>query len=171
MDRNWICLPSFPDQEALRNAYGRTIVVCGRNDRDAMSEEECRIGLAALCGTRDWASGTPASRSGPSKPGAHGEDFGFLEWSQASSQYAAAIDSGARGRKLCVTKNDRLGLCLAETCAGDIVAVLIGAAVPFIMHRYEDFSYKLVGDTYIYGLMNGEALESQEGRVQEFIIG
>jgi hypothetical protein len=57
-----------------------------------------------------------------------------------------------------------MGLVPSETLVGDCVSVLTGTEVPFILRKPSSFRGKfrrflLVGESYIHGLMNGEALE------------
>jgi hypothetical protein len=42
--------------------------------------------------------------------------------------------------------------------AGDVVCVLYGAKVPFVL-RPSNGHYLLVGECYTHGLMNGEAID------------
>jgi hypothetical protein len=50
---------------------------------------------------------------------------------------------------------------------GDLVCILFGGITPFILRAKDDY-YALVGDAYVYGLMEGEAIrEWQSGRLIE----
>jgi len=65
-----------------------------------------------------------------------------------------------------------MGLASSGTKAGDIVCVVLGHSVPVILCQVEDY-YLLVGDCFVYGLMDGEALQDfVEGNVvlEEFTI-
>jgi hypothetical protein len=62
-----------------------------------------------------------------------------------------------------LTERDYMGLAPPGTKIGDIVCVLLGYKVPIILRQVEDH-YLLVGDSFVYGLMDGEAL-------QDFIEG
>ncbi len=53
------------------------------------------------------------------------------------------------------------------TQEGDMVCVVFGAKTPFILRKQED-NYVLVGECYMHGLMNGQALE-MEGFKWEWI--
>jgi len=46
----------------------------------------------------------------------------------------------------------------AEVRDGDVIMVLIGADVPFLMRPYED-GYRLLGEVYVHGIMKGEAMQ------------
>jgi Heterokaryon incompatibility protein (HET) len=70
------------------------------------------------------------------------------------------------GRRFCVTKNRYIGMLPARTQPGDLVCILFGADTPFVIREAAEpnstlKSYKLVGDCYIHGMMDGEGLESQ----------
>ncbi|KAJ3518005.1 hypothetical protein NM208_g14622 [Fusarium decemcellulare] len=53
---------------------------------------------------------------------------------------------------------------------GDVVAVLYGGRTPFILRRRQDGTWMLVGECYVHGLMNGEALEGEGVREEKFVI-
>lgn len=59
------------------------------------------------------------------------------------------------------TEKGYYGLGPVELEAGDIVSVLFGGTTPFVLRPVGE-SYMLVGECYVYGLMNGEAIEIRE---------
>lgn len=55
-----------------------------------------------------------------------------------------------------------VGLCPGETRPGDVVAILFGATVPFVLRPGPGASeggFKLVGETYVHGIMDGEYVQ------------
>ena len=58
-------------------------------------------------------------------------------------------------RRLFVTRNGMIGLGTEALNIGDIVVVLLGGRVPFILRRidHDEGSYKLVGDAFVLELM------------------
>ncbi|VUC38131.1 unnamed protein product [Clonostachys rosea] len=63
------------------------------------------------------------------------------------------------GRKLIRTRNGFLGTGSHELQVGDLICVFFGSAVPFILRPREGGDgFILVGDAYVHGIMNGEAL-------------
>ena len=82
----------------------------------------------------------------------------------------AWITSFLHGRKLFRTKSGHFGLGPGCAQAGDKVGVLLGADVPFVLRTAQapDDStkiYHVVGECYLHGFMDGEALAStKEGR-------
>ncbi|RYP08673.1 hypothetical protein DL764_001801 [Monosporascus ibericus] len=64
---------------------------------------------------------------------------------------------GKAGRQFFGTSNGYMGRGLDEVQAGDIVVVLLGAKVPFVLRGCGHNShYRLVGECYLHGIMNGE---------------
>ena len=63
-----------------------------------------------------------------------------------------------RGRKLFSTSSGHIGLGDVTLEPGDLVCVFLGGSTPFII-RPVDQKYKFVGECYLHGIMQGEALE------------
>jgi hypothetical protein len=40
---------------------------------------------------------------------------------------------------------------------GDLICILFGCSVPVILRKHKDGFYEFVGESYIYGKMDGEA--------------
>ncbi|ORX93677.1 hypothetical protein BCR34DRAFT_441785, partial [Clohesyomyces aquaticus] len=55
-----------------------------------------------------------------------------------------------------------VGLAPADTEKGDNICVLFGCSVPVILRRREQKSpsYKLIGECFVDGFMDGKAMES-----------
>jgi len=82
---------------------------------------------------------------------------------QGAWEYAGWASRASGNRRVCVTKNGYVGLGPPLSVIGDIVAVVIGAQTPFIVRRVKGTAemnqFQLVGECYIHGIMDGEALE------------
>ena len=63
-----------------------------------------------------------------------------------------------------------MGLGPKDIRKGDIVSVLLGGQVPFILRKLED-TYMLIGESCIHGIMNGEALDDAASDIQSFRLG
>ncbi|KAN0108841.1 heterokaryon incompatibility protein 6 OR allele [Hyaloscypha variabilis] len=87
-------------------------------------------------------------------------------------QYTKSINSVTTGRKFCATKRRYLGWVPGDAAPGDIICILLGAETPYILRPDENDSkyYKLVGETYIHGIMQGEALKWDRILRREFKI-
>jgi hypothetical protein len=62
------------------------------------------------------------------------------------------------GRNLVGTSNGFLGLAPANARQGDYVYILLGCNVPVILRLTGGGSFKVIGECYIQGLMDGEAM-------------
>ncbi|KAF7509577.1 hypothetical protein GJ744_007615 [Endocarpon pusillum] len=52
-----------------------------------------------------------------------------------------------------------------STCKGDVVIIAAGGKIPFMLRPVgspEDLKFQLLGDTYVHGIMHGEALRSSD---------
>lgn len=63
------------------------------------------------------------------------------------------------GRRFAITKGGRLAWCPGPCQKGDTVAVLAGGTVPFILRKASNSQHRLLGDAYVHGIMDGEAVE------------
>jgi Heterokaryon incompatibility protein (HET) len=69
------------------------------------------------------------------------------------------------GRQLMLTEHGYFGVVPEDAEVGDTVCCFLGAGVPYILRevgyccRGTEKSFKLVGESYVYGLMEGEAFE------------
>jgi hypothetical protein len=79
-----------------------------------------------------------------------------------AAKFCGEIGAKACGRKPFVTKKGHLGLGLDHVEPGDGVAVLIGCQVPFVLRKSVGGRYKIVGEAYVDGIMDGEAVVGRE---------
>jgi len=69
------------------------------------------------------------------------------------------------------TKDRRIGLAPLTAREGDLVCLVLGAEVPFVLRRSND-EYELVGECYVHGLMDEEGLvEAARNTNPEFDYG
>jgi hypothetical protein len=64
----------------------------------------------------------------------------------------------SRYGRFCITQQHRLGCTQEHAKPGDLICVFYGGNVPFLL-RPKIFGYELLGPTYVYGMMDGEALQ------------
>lgn len=62
------------------------------------------------------------------------------------------------GRRLAWTDKGYLALIPAVSAPGDVIALLRGGRVPFVLRAGES-GWRLVGPCYVYGIMEGEAFD------------
>lgn len=54
---------------------------------------------------------------------------------------------------------------------GDVLCVLFGGNVPYIIRTKDDESHNFIGECYTHGIMDGEALQyMNENDVQSFTL-
>lgn len=86
------------------------------------------------------------------------------------SAFVDALFIAAHERKFCSTKHKRIGLVPHTIKSGDLVAIIIGADVPFVLRPTNTGRYELVGDCYIHGVMDGEALVGKHDQVGSIVL-
>jgi hypothetical protein len=84
-----------------------------------------------------------------------------IDWLSAL-KYCGEIFTKAYTRKPFVTVKGHLGLGLDRNKPGDVIAILIGSQVPFVLRKGVDRKYQIVGEAYVDGIMDGEAVVGRE---------
>jgi hypothetical protein len=100
----------------------------------------------------------PALDTDPGRPGLKG--------------YQMTVVRTTRNRKFFVTRNGYLGLGPCDISPGDEVYLISGSKVPFVLRKVEHLEnvspengssssavFRIIGDAYVHGIMDGEALE------------
>lgn len=97
----------------------------------------------------------------------------------------ALLWNGARiscciGRRFCVTERGYMAMVPPGTVQGDAVCLLYGVDVPFILRRHvfnehhhgekSPFNYRLVGETYVHGIMDGEMIGFEGLETEVFAV-
>lgn len=71
--------------------------------------------------------------------------------------------NATEGRKLFMTESGLFGLgpksLGQDVSSKDEVWILMGARVPFILHHVEGSKYRVVGESYVHGIMYGEGYD------------
>ncbi|KAI0890637.1 uncharacterized protein GGS22DRAFT_151462 [Annulohypoxylon maeteangense] len=83
----------------------------------------------------------------------------------AGMLFQAALLRSCVGRKFFMTKRGFIGIGPACMKSGDLVVVILGVPVPFIVRRTEDQEsqkYILLGECYVDGIMEGELVQTQQ---------
>lgn len=74
-------------------------------------------------------------------------------------EYESLVAKKGRNRSLFYTRTGYIGLGPPGCRVGDLVCLLFGGEVPFILRPRAE-SYQLVGDGYVHGIMEGEAVST-----------
>jgi len=85
------------------------------------------------------------------------------------------IDRACMNRRFFVTRKGYMGLAPATAQKGDLVCILFGGNIPFILRRVGP-GYELIGQAYVHGIMaydDGEMemdIKKKRIEVQDFFI-
>jgi hypothetical protein len=73
----------------------------------------------------------------------------------------SSLEKWSTSRRFSRTEDGRLTRVPDHAQRGDLIAILHGSSVPYVLRKQEDgVSFKVVGECYAHGLMHGEALRS-----------
>ncbi|KAF2804945.1 uncharacterized protein BDZ99DRAFT_339206, partial [Mytilinidion resinicola] len=87
---------------------------------------------------------------------------GAMSKLSAIFRLGAEIRGNSLGRSPFITKKGHLVLASEHVQPGDVVALIRGAQVPFILRRQSSGQYQVIGEAYVDGIMDGEAMESSK---------
>jgi hypothetical protein len=68
----------------------------------------------------------------------------------------ATIQRFEATKMLFSTTDGYIGLGPKNSRGGDVVVIILGAGVPFILRPTNQGVYRLVGECYVHGIMDGE---------------
>lgn len=75
-----------------------------------------------------------------------------------------AYKNAMRHRVLYKTAKLYMGLGPDYVCERELVCIFAGSPVPFILRPLENGTYLLVSETYVHGLMSGEAMDMSKAK-------
>ncbi|GAP86837.2 putative heterokaryon incompatibility protein [Rosellinia necatrix] len=87
----------------------------------------------------------------------------------AVQTYAMQAGAASVGRGFATTRNGYIGLVPPCAQVGDLIVVVLGATVPYVL-RWAHTGYVLVGDAFIHGVMYGEALQRDNLLATDIIL-
>ncbi|KAF5715477.1 heterokaryon incompatibility 6 OR allele [Fusarium mundagurra] len=92
---------------------------------------------------------------------------------QDGSLYESTMHHISWHRRLFLTEGGYLGLAHPSTQPGDEVILLSGGRVPFVVRKSSlngQACYRLVGETYVHGIMDGELLDAADNKWEDLHI-
>lgn len=94
---------------------------------------------------------------------------------KAVQRIGASVVRATSGRCLFVTSQGYIGLGPYSLDHGDSIAILLGGHTPFVLEpgsieRLEAEHWKLLGDCYVHGWMDGELVRSQDTQEWENVV-
>ena len=73
-------------------------------------------------------------------------------------------------KRIVTTRAGFIGAVPTSSRIGDAVFVLPGARVPFILRKRDDGTYRLLGECYVHGIMQGEAFDHKAMVAEEIAL-
>ncbi|OTA69208.1 hypothetical protein K449DRAFT_384126 [Hypoxylon sp. EC38] len=80
----------------------------------------------------------------------------------AGMLFQASLLRACVGRKFFVTKRGFIGIGPASLKADDLVVVILGVPVPFLVRKTESQNYNLIGECYVDGIMDGGLVQTKQ---------
>jgi Heterokaryon incompatibility protein (HET) len=74
-------------------------------------------------------------------------------------EFLARVQATTWNRRLVRLKDGSLGLVPNRTILWDQICILFGCDVPVVLRRLNDNTWKIIGEAFIYGVMDGEAID------------
>ena len=140
------CKP-YPTGDDLREVYWRTMVA-NQDDEHNKAYREFGINLEAW---RQYAA-----------------SYDPMLYKQYQA-WDLAMRVSKYHERLCSTQQGYLGLFPKSAQSTDVVCVLLGGSVAYVLRTAGDH-FLLVGECYIHGFMNGEALQGDNVKIQDFVL-
>ncbi|KAM0190669.1 hypothetical protein ACHAPI_009341 [Fusarium lateritium] len=85
-------------------------------------------------------------------------DQSHLQVGGNPEQYVNLASNYSFSRAFIVSCTGKMGLGPSDTCVGDRICILFGGGVPYVI-RKQGTKRVLVGELYLEGVMNGEAIQ------------
>jgi hypothetical protein len=85
-------------------------------------------------------------------------------------EWQTAMISAAHNRRFGITATGYMFLGPRDARPGDVVCVLNGGNVPFLLRPVDDGCYRLVGECYVHELMDGKTTRDEAFVEQRFLI-
>lgn len=88
-------------------------------------------------------------------------------------EYAVPVVAKTMHRSFILTRQGRMGLAVRGVANGDLVIIAKDCDVPLVVRRRTDHGFKFIGEAYVHGIMDGEAVSqaSKQGlKVEKFCL-
>lgn len=82
----------------------------------------------------------------------------FEGFQNKSRRFMDSFSRFCNNRRFFRTEEDRLGWGPDQMRGGDVVCVLSGVDVPLVLRHSGDSGFEVIGDAYVHGIMDGEAM-------------
>jgi len=97
----------------------------------------------------------------------------YNDWKESlldtTIRFTSAVGAASQHRTFFITKSGYMGIGPMPLEVGDTICVVLGCNVPLLLRKYEDH-YILVGECFVWGLMDGEAMRMKRKGEYRFDI-
>ncbi|KAL7964967.1 heterokaryon incompatibility domain-containing protein [Trichoderma sp. SZMC 28014] len=170
-------------QDAFRKVLVANASFIGSNKDEQLSESEIEPFLQEIAFTEFWSlkiENRPAVAI-RAKEGYTADQVSLMlaGLSEHNIKFLASmIKIILNGKRLFVSNEGYIGWGPNAMMPGDTIAVLYGSKMPFVLRAVSDQNpqaglanaYTVVGECYVHGLMNGEALQNAKMSEQDFLL-
>ncbi|CAH0044919.1 unnamed protein product [Clonostachys solani] len=147
------CDPDLVPELEVANSFSRAMS-CGTDFlRNRLSPEQ----VTTIWNFIQWKLGPDANKDEATERDSTIE----LNYSSTTRDSLLLLSMGT---KFCVTESGRFGQVPLNSKLGDRICVLVGGEVPFAVRPTGNGTYTLIGECYIDGIMDGEALQEAASR-------
>ena len=94
--------------------------------------------------------------------------IGEIEFDHDAALYRHAM-TFQRDRRPFLSNSGHVGLAPARAEPGDCICIIFGSPVPFILRASTEGKFVLIGEAYVYGIMDGEWLDYDQAPLTFFI--
>lgn len=141
-------LPAYPTGELKDEVFWRTLV-CNRVALEIHEPPQSDDGYRAwveLCQEQKsaWTHGTAMGQESESQ----------VRLQEIQRGFESCFSQWSQGRNFSTTGRGHMGWIPTAAVTGDHIVIFRGCRVPFVVRPHED-GYKLLGDCYVHGFMEG----------------
>jgi hypothetical protein len=157
----------YPAGEDLLEAFVLTLICCREDQQRRTTKSSARqiVNLIADFAAY-WKRAEPDFGSLPPRSNLYAspQELEQLSSSGSAAGFGQRLMWTCDSRRLLVTQNKWMGMFPRQAAPGDLIAVLFGSNVPWVIRRIEPSaaghmqSYRLIGECYVHGQMDGSVI-------------
>lgn len=170
-------LEKYPDGFTVFDAFWNTLVA----GKDGTGRLKCPSSFAEIFSfLLDESTGRSPSLPDQSysarqkRPKGKGRlelpDLGRRAAGKTFDEISTAVGRALKNRRLGITAKGYLGLFPRQSIVGDDVYVFDSCHVPLLLRASGDCAFRLVGECFVYGVMNGEAMADGGVSMSEVVL-
>ncbi|CAH0046527.1 unnamed protein product [Clonostachys solani] len=137
---------------------------------EALDLKESYKAFRKICKKQKWTNKYNSSSSKTSPQiGSSNEEMGLVT---KSKSYLSLLGGTIEGWRFMTTEAGRCGITIPDTKVGDIIVIVAGGEVPFVLRKSQEREglYRLLGECYVSDIMYGEVFETGQPEKELFTI-